>query len=86
MSRLSPFWLLVVVLAVLHQDFWLWDDRTLVFGFVPAGLAYHAGYSLAAAGLWALALKVVWPSHLEEWASETDATDDAAASAGEEPR
>ncbi len=35
---------LLVLLAVLHQDFWWWDDgHTLVFGFMPVGLAYHAG-------------------------------------------
>lgn len=78
MRGTSPFWLLVVALAVLHQDFWLWDDRSLVLGFIPSGLAYHAGFSLIAACVWALALKVVWPSHLEAWAAEGDAdvTDD----------
>lgn len=66
------FWILVAALAVLHHDAWLWDDRTLVFGFLPIGLAYHATYSLVAASLWALALKVVWPKDLEAWASEAD--------------
>ena len=32
----------IVLLFVLHQDFWLWEDTTLVFGFIPIGLAYHA--------------------------------------------
>ena len=39
---------LVVVLALLHQDFWFWDDPTLVFDFMPVGLFYHALYSIAA--------------------------------------
>ncbi len=68
----SVFWAFVVVLAVLHQDFWAWDDRSLLLGFLPVGLAYHAGYSLVAAATWAVALKVVWPTHLEEWAAEID--------------
>ena len=38
-----------VLLAVLHQDYWLWNDATLVFGFIPSGLAYHAGFSICAA-------------------------------------
>ena len=26
----------------LHQDSWAWDDQSLVLGFMPIGLAYHA--------------------------------------------
>jgi len=63
-------WMLVVLLFVLHQDFWFWDDRTPVFGFLPIGLFYHAMFSLAAAGVWALAVKFAWPDHIEAWADE----------------
>ena len=61
-----------VVLAILHQDFWNWDNANLVFGFMPVGLAYHAGYSLVAASFWALVMKFAWPTRLEEWADEED--------------
>ncbi|MHC4910473.1 MAG: DUF3311 domain-containing protein [Planctomycetota bacterium] len=68
-------WLFVIVgiiaLAILHQDLWLWENRTLVFGFLPIGLAYHAGFSIAAATLWLLTVKFAWPAHIEEWADET---------------
>lgn len=57
-----------IVLAILHQDTWNWDNSNLVFGFLPVGLAYHAGYSLVAAAFWALVVKFAWPTHLEEWA------------------
>lgn len=58
---------LIVLLAVLHQDFWWWDDSdTLVLGFVPIGLAYHAAVSLAAGILWALAVKHCWPEEMGE--------------------
>jgi hypothetical protein len=30
----------------LHQDSWNWKDKTLVFGFLPIGLAYHAGFTI----------------------------------------
>ncbi len=58
---------LVVILAflALHQDAWLWNDATLVFGFLPSGLAYHAAYSIATAGLWALIIRLAWPTGLE---------------------
>ena len=61
-------WLLGISLFLLHQDFWFWDDATLVFGFMPIGLAYHALYSILAALLWALAVKIAWPSRIEQWA------------------
>ena len=66
---------LAITLAVLHQDFWFWDSQTLVFGFMPIGLAYHAMYSIAAACLWALAIKIAWPHHLEAFAEETGESD-----------
>jgi hypothetical protein len=63
-------WLLaavVVILYVLHQDFWFWrTPHPLVFGFLPIGLFYHAVYCLAAALLMVLLVKVAWPTHLED--------------------
>ncbi|MEK6231046.1 MAG: DUF3311 domain-containing protein [Luteolibacter sp.] len=61
-----------IVLAILHQDVWNWDNADLVFGFMPIGLAYHAGYSIVAATFWAIVMKFAWPTRLEEWADETD--------------
>ena len=63
---------LAILLGILHQDFWNWDSSTLVFGFMPIGLFYHACYSLAAVCLWILAIKIAWPSHIEEWAEAGD--------------
>ncbi|NIP84493.1 MAG: DUF3311 domain-containing protein [Planctomycetales bacterium] len=65
---------LAVVLAILHQDFWFWDSDTLVGGFLPIGLAYHALYSVVAAGLWALAIGIAWPHHLEALVDESSST------------
>lgn len=67
----KAIWIIFVLLFILHQDFWLWEDKTLVFGFMPIGLAYHAGFSIAATLLWASALKWAWPSDIEAWADET---------------
>jgi len=52
---------LAVLLAILHQDFWLWDSKVLILGFLPIGLAYHVLYSLMAACLSLLAIKYWWP-------------------------
>jgi hypothetical protein len=52
---------LVLLLLILHQDNWFWTDSTLVFGFMPIGLAWHAGLSIAATATWLLATKIAWP-------------------------
>lgn len=62
---------LVLLVYLLHQDFWNWKKaEPLVFGFLPIGLAYHAGYSILAAILMAVLVKIAWPKHLEETAPE----------------
>jgi hypothetical protein len=63
-------WFLVLALFVLHQDCWLWDTKTLVFGFMPVGLFYHAVFSIAASLVWALATKLAWPADIEAWADQ----------------
>jgi len=70
---------LIVALAVFHQDFWWWDrSAPLVFGFIPISMAYQAGVSIAAAVLWAAAVKYCWP----EEADVVDALPDDAAKPG----
>lgn len=61
-------YLAAVALFALHQDWWLWDDPSLVLGFLPAGLAYHVAYSLACALLWFLAVRYAWPEDLAHFA------------------
>lgn len=58
---------LILVVYVLHQDWWNWRKvEPLVFGFIPVGLAYHAAYSVIACILMAVLVKIAWPSHLED--------------------
>lgn len=59
-------WGLILALTVLHQDFWNWDDGTLVFGFLPMGLAYHALISLLAAAAWCFVVNVAWPADSDD--------------------
>jgi len=56
--------LLVLAVYVLHQDFWNWTNTNLV-GFLPAGLAYHAGYSVLCSIMMLILVKFAWPAHLE---------------------
>lgn len=63
---------LVVIIAIaglllLQQDFWFGGTiEPMVFGFIPAGLAYQAFVSLLAAATWALVARYAWPSEREE--------------------
>jgi len=81
-------WLLVmmiVLLYLLHQDFWYWREaRPLVFGFLPIGLVYHAGFTLAVSAAMWLLIKYAWPSHLEDEGGESGT--DLAAVAAPSPR
>tara|TARA_Y100001978_G_scaffold171932_1_gene161954 strand:+ start:226 stop:477 length:252 start_codon:yes stop_codon:yes gene_type:complete len=65
-------WFLVAGLLILHQDNWFWTDSTLVFGFMPVGLLYHAVISFAAACLWFAAILLIWPSGVDQAASSDD--------------
>ena len=63
-------WILFVLLFILHQDAWWWDDAFSVLGFMPVGLAFHAGFSIACAILGWAAIKYAWPHELERFADE----------------
>ena len=69
MNRAKPWLIAALLFAVflLHQDGWNWDKSDpLVFGFLPIGLAYHAGYSILAAIMMAVLVRFAWPKHLED--------------------
>ena len=64
---------LVLIIYVLHQDFWFWRAaRPFVFGFLPIGLFYHAAFTLAASVLLVVLVKYAWPAHLERGTSEPE--------------
>jgi hypothetical protein len=59
--------ILVLAVYLLHQDCWNWTNaEPLWFGFLPPGLAYHAGYCLLAAALMAVLVRFAWPRDLEK--------------------
>ena len=64
-------WVLFLLMFVLHQDKWWWDDETLVLGFLPVGLAFHALFSIGCTALGWLAIKIAWPHDLEAFAEES---------------
>ncbi len=69
---------LIVLLLVLHQDSWLWDNPRLVWGFMPITLLYHAGISVAAGITWFLAVRFCWPTGLDDLQPESSDEETAA--------
>ena len=66
--------LLVILLALLHQDFWFWNRiDPMLLGFLPVGLTYHMIISIAAALVGALAVKYCWPHDLDALADLPEA-------------
>jgi len=57
---------LVAGVILLHQDFWNWTNKTLVMGFLPIGLVYHAGYAVLASLTMAILVRHAWPHELEQ--------------------
>ncbi len=69
-------WGLVLLLIVLQQDYWLWNNDYAVFGFLPIGLFFHICISIAASITWLLATKYAWPhelDYIEPVSTRTDA-------------
>ncbi|MEE2641082.1 MAG: DUF3311 domain-containing protein [Planctomycetota bacterium] len=58
-------WGLVILLIILHQDYWYWYSDRQVFGFMPIGLFYHAMISVGAGITWYLATVFAWPEGLD---------------------
>lgn len=70
--------LLVVALYALHQDVWFWRTaQPIVFEFLPIGLFYHVGYTLAIVLVMGLLVKFAWPIELETIQTATAEEDTA---------
>ena len=64
---------MVLTVFLLHQDCWNWQKaEPLVFGFLPVGLAYHAGYAILAAIMMALLVKFAWTTGLDDIESKLE--------------
>lgn len=68
-SSLLSVVVISTILLVLHQDYWLWTNESLVFGFLPLGLFWHLCISLAAVVCWAVVSHFYWPFESDQFAS-----------------
>ena len=58
-------WFALILLFVLHQDSWNWNNGRIIAG-LPAGLLYHVVYCFAAAILMAALVAYSWPTELKD--------------------
>ena len=59
-------YVIFLALLILHQDFWWWNNDSMVLGFLPVGLAFHVLFAIACAVLGFVAIKGIWPHELEK--------------------
>ena len=60
----------LVLLYLLHNDLWFWNDPTLIFS-LPAGLFYHLLFCAAASVLMYFLVNYAWPGNLAKSGEET---------------
>jgi hypothetical protein len=72
MKKNSLLTILVVLLYLLHQDFWHWRvAEPIVFGLFPIGYFYHLVYTVVVSLVMWLLVRLAWPSHLEAPSAES---------------
>ncbi len=67
--RLVLVSLIVIIMFLLHNSFWLWelDDKVpFLFGFMPFAFSYYVGYAILAVLAMKLIISLAWPDPTEE--------------------
>lgn len=68
MNKTAVRWILyggLIVLYLLHNDLWFWNDPKIVLG-LPVGLLYHALFCVAVSVWMVLLVNYAWPDLDEE--------------------
>ena len=62
-----PRWvvLMIPILALLFQNFWLWDGDRLILG-LPVNLLYHVGFCVLIAAVMFVVVACAWPRYLDK--------------------
>jgi len=53
------------LLLILFENFWMWDNASIIFG-LPANLLYHITLSVLATLVMLAITRWAWPDHLDE--------------------
>lgn len=62
LSRTGAYVIVLLLLYVLHSDWWFWNNPNLVMG-LPVGLLYHLLFCLVSAGVLFLLVRSERDSH-----------------------
>ena len=62
-TRQRILYFILVLLYVLHNDLWLWNDPSLLAG-LPVGLVYHITFCVAVSLLMQGLVSYAWPSQV----------------------
>ncbi len=57
--------LLIPILVVLFENFWLWDNDSLILG-LPVNLLYHISFCVVVAAVMLVVVKRAWPRYLDK--------------------
>ena len=63
-GRLALVGLIVLIMFILHNSFWLWDLDAripLLFGFMPFAFSFYVGYTVLALIAMKLIVALAWP-------------------------
>jgi hypothetical protein len=76
--RLALVALIVLIMFILHNSFWLWelDSRVpLLFGFMPFAFSYYIAYTILAVLVMKLIIRLAWPdppADFLKWSDEKE--------------
>ena len=74
-TRLVLVIVIVVIMFLLHNSFWLWhlDSRIpLLFNFMPFAYSYYVGYAILAVLAMKLIISLAWPDPPEDLFDEPE--------------
>jgi uncharacterized membrane protein len=73
--RLALVALIVLIMFILHNSFWLWelDSRVpLLFGFMPFAFSYYIAYTVLAVLMMRLIIRLAWPDPSADFFNRTN--------------
>ena len=78
--RLTLVFLIVLIMFILHNSFWLWDLDArvpLLFGFMPFAFSYYFFYAILSVLALKLIIKLAWPDPPAEFTTQAGESEQA---------
>jgi hypothetical protein len=78
--RLALVVLIVLIMFILHNSFWLWDldaRLPLLFGFMPFAFSYYIFYAILSVLALKLIIKLAWPDPPADFLAQSEESEQA---------